>query len=70
LHDIAMSLKPSVFQVAGERRLPAARGAAIHRPEISYARFERRIGLPTGRFELDRSALMNGCLFVSLNRRS
>ena len=66
--DIAISLKPGVLQVGGRRSLPVARGAAIHRLEIPYGRFERRVGLPSGRFELDRSALSHGCLFVSLNR--
>jgi HSP20 family protein len=68
--DIAISLKSGMLQVAGQRRLPATRGAAIHRLEIPYGRFERRIDLPTGRFELHRSALSNGCLLVSLNRLS
>jgi HSP20 family molecular chaperone IbpA len=68
--DISISLKPGVLKVAGQRRLLAERGAAIHRLEIPYGKFERRVGLPSGRFELDRSALSNGCLFVSLNRLS
>jgi HSP20 family protein len=68
--DLAISLKAGVLYVAGVRRLPAARGDAIHRLEIPYGRFERHIRLPAGRFQLDRSELLNGCLFVNLNRLS
>jgi len=55
--------------VAGERRLPlASEPAVIRRLEIPYGRFERRVVLPTGRYELVRSQLVNGCLTISLRR--
>jgi HSP20 family protein len=55
--------------VVGERRVPPrARGAAIHRIEIPYGRFERRIQLPQGTYELDRRELANGCLFLTLRK--
>ncbi|MBV8165340.1 MAG: Hsp20/alpha crystallin family protein [Alphaproteobacteria bacterium] len=55
--------------VVGHRDLPArSRGAAIHRIEIPYGRFERRIALPAGRYELDRRELAHGCLFIALRK--
>jgi HSP20 family molecular chaperone IbpA len=55
--------------VVGHRELPArSRGAAIHRIEIPHGRFERRITLPAGRYELDRRALAHGCLFITLRK--
>jgi HSP20 family protein len=49
------------------RQLPACvHGAAIHRMEIPHGRFERRIRLPGERWQVDRSALVNGCLVLSL----
>jgi HSP20 family protein len=55
--------------VVGYRDLPArSRGAAIHRIEIPYGRFERRIALPAGHYELDRRELAHGCLFITLRK--
>jgi HSP20 family molecular chaperone IbpA len=55
--------------VVGHRELPArSRGAAIHRIEIPYGRFERRILLPAGRYELDRRELAHGCLLITLRK--
>ena len=56
--------------VVGERQVPLrARGAAVHRIEIPYGRFERRIELPVGRtYELDRRELAHGCLLLTLRK--
>lgn len=55
--------------VTGERTLPAAlRGAEIHRMEIPYGRFERRIELPPGRFRLEGREALYGCLALSLRK--
>lgn len=55
--------------VAGERPLPAeCRAGVIHRVEIPHGWFERRIGLPSGRFELGQRELANGCLTVTLRK--
>jgi HSP20 family molecular chaperone IbpA len=67
---IEASIHADELTVAGSRPLPAAmRGAAIHRLEIPYGRFERRVRLPAGRFELARSELVSGCLVLSLVRK-
>ncbi len=53
--------------VYGERPLPHAfRNAAVLRLEIPHGRFERTVELPAGRYELVRSELVNGCLFLNL----
>jgi len=55
--------------VRGERPLPAgSRRAAIHRLEIPYGHFERRIALPAGVFELIDQRLEYGCLVLELRR--
>lgn len=55
--------------VRGERPLPTGlRGAAILRLEIPYGRFQRRIALPAGRFQILERTLENGCLVLCLER--
>lgn len=54
--------------VRGERRLAAAADAVIHRLELPYGRFERRIVLRPGRFELRLQQLRDGCLTIVLEK--
>jgi len=55
--------------VVAERRLPAAaHSGVIRRLEIPYGRFERRIALPAGAYELTKHELTNGCLVLWLRR--
>jgi HSP20 family molecular chaperone IbpA len=55
--------------VRGERPMPGARsGAAIRRLEIPYGRFERRMQLPPGRYQIEQRALEDGCLTLRLRR--
>lgn len=55
--------------VEGERPVPSeARAGAIHRLEIPYGRFERRIeGFPPG-LQLARNELCDGCLFLTFRK--
>jgi len=67
---VTVMLSAEELVVRGERSLrrrPA--GAAIHRLEIPYGRFERRIGLPPARWELAAQEFANGCLQLLLARR-
>lgn len=51
---------------------PALIGAdtrAIRHLEIPYGRFERRIALPPGLYELIRNEFVDGCLYIALARR-
>jgi HSP20 family protein len=66
---LEISFQGGILVVAGERPLPcASEPAVIHRLEIPYGRFERRIALAADRYELIRRHLTNGCLAVSLRR--
>jgi HSP20 family protein len=53
--------------VQGRRPIPSAlQRAAIHRLEIPYGRFERRISLPPGDFRLNQQFFEDGCLILVL----
>ncbi|MGH8612596.1 MAG: Hsp20/alpha crystallin family protein [Gammaproteobacteria bacterium] len=55
--------------ISGERLLPSGmRAALIHRLEIPYGRFERRVALPTEAVELKRRDLVDGCLILTLGK--
>jgi HSP20 family protein len=59
----------AILVVRGERPLPsAARGASIHRLEIPYGRFERRIALPSGHYQVLQQVCENGCLVLGLRK--
>jgi HSP20 family molecular chaperone IbpA len=55
--------------VGGTRRLPESlRRARIHRMELPYGRFERRVALPPARYDaVDREAV-DGCLLIRLRK--
>ncbi len=55
--------------VRGERHLPAvAHATTIRRLELPHGRFERRVGLPAGRYDLIAQQLADGCLVIGLRR--
>jgi HSP20 family protein len=56
------------LHVTAARRANAARGDVIHRLEIPYGRFDRRIELPRGRYEIGRRELADGLLTIELLR--
>lgn len=67
--QLDVGIEGAVLSVRGERRQPAEmRDAAIRRLEIPYGRFERRVMLPAGRYQLVRNELADGCLVIALNR--
>jgi HSP20 family protein len=58
-----------VLVVTGERPMPGrAQSPRIHRLEIPYGRFERRIELPPGRFDVVQRDLIDGCLTLGLRK--
>ena len=66
---IEIALKGPVLIVAGERTLPSAfRRASVHRLEIPSGRFERRLELPPGTYELAQREMVHGCLALSLKK--
>jgi HSP20 family protein len=67
--QIRVGIEEGTLLIAGERPLPLeARAGTIHRLEIPYGRFERRIELPPGRYEFDRHEVNHGCLVLRLLR--
>jgi HSP20 family protein len=72
--DVAVGIEPGLLTVSALRAFPAfERGARIHRLEIPYGRFERRIALPPtlsgGTLELADKALANGCLTLTFRKK-
>lgn len=61
-------VEPGAIVVRGVRRLSPEARDAIRRLEIPYGRFERRIGLAPGRYEIGRRAFKNGCLILGLRK--
>ncbi len=60
---VEVGLEGGTLVVAGQRQLPEAfRSAHVHRLEIPYGRFERRIPLPVGRYEGPVRQMADGCL--------
>ena len=66
--DVKVVLEPGQLVVTGVRRLPPM-ARTILRLEIPHGRFERRLQLPTAKWELSRSTLGNGCLVLGLIRQ-
>ena len=55
--------------VVGFRRPSAIpRGSRVHRLEIPYGKFERRIRVQAAMLPLDRSELANGCLTLTFSK--
>ncbi|HUW36876.1 MAG TPA: Hsp20/alpha crystallin family protein [Rhodocyclaceae bacterium] len=67
--EFEVILDEAAIVVRGERPMPMGfQRAAIHRLEIPYGRFERRIALPQGDFQLLDQFLEDGCLTLVLRR--
>ncbi len=69
--QLEVVLDEAAIVVRGKRPMPTALyGASIHRLEIPYGRFERRVKLPPGTFQLLDQFLEDGCLALVLRRLS
>lgn len=67
--ELEVFLESGSVVVRGERAFPVEyQRAIIYRLEIPYGRFERRIVLPAGRYELVDRRLEDGCLTLGLRR--
>ena len=63
------AISGSDLVVVGTRRLPESlRTARIHRMELPYGRFERRIPLPPGRYDAVKREAADGCLLIRLHK--
>jgi HSP20 family protein len=64
--QVEAAIDGRILIISGNRTLPAElRNAHIHRLELPQGRFERRIGLPVGRYAISRHAV-NGCIVFRL----
>jgi len=63
-------LEGRTLVVAGERHFPIgdADAALVHRLELPYGRFERRIELPPGNLSIGPRELADGCLLLILHK--
>jgi HSP20 family molecular chaperone IbpA len=67
--QIQLSIEGRHLVVAGARSLPfQVRACAIRRLEIPSGRFERRIELPPGHYELIDRSFAEGCLHLGLRK--
>lgn len=66
---VQVRIEQGELSVAAIRPLPLnERTSAVHRLEIPYGRFERRVVLPAGRYQLVEQACVNGCLLLRLTK--
>lgn len=66
---VEAAIEGGVLVISGTRALPSElRTAVIHRLELPQGRFERRVPLPPGRYDLVRRQVANGTLIVSLRK--
>lgn len=67
---VKVTAENGAVMVTGFRRtntLP--RGSRIHRLEIPYGRFERRITFPAGSLELAQAEFADGCLMLTFTKQ-
>jgi HSP20 family protein len=65
---VSVRIQDGVLSVTAIRPLPMTRQTtAIHRLEIPYGRFERRVVLPAGEYRLMDQGCANGCLVLRLS---
>jgi HSP20 family molecular chaperone IbpA len=65
---VMVGLDPDGITVSAVRAFPASRAARIHRIEIPYGRFHRRIPLPMHALEPEGQQLVDGCLLLTLRK--
>ena len=69
--SVEVLYEPGGVVVRAQRCIPFAEGGySIGRLEIPYGYFERRLALPTGEFETGRRTFSEGCLVLTLRKRS
>lgn len=66
--QLEIEIEDAAIVVRGQRRLPAIACGHIHRLELPYGRFERRIELPPGQLRLGGHSLEAGCLTLGLTK--
>ena len=67
--SITIVTEPEALSVSALRPFPAGGNVRIHRMEIPYGRFERRVALPMHAFDLVEKTYQDGCLRLLLVKR-
>jgi HSP20 family molecular chaperone IbpA len=69
--SLAITGEPEGITVSASRAFPlcSTPGARIHRVEIPYGRFERRIVLPMHALEVRSREFTNGCLTLTFGKK-
>lgn len=65
---VTVVIEENALHIVGERPLMISRDTAIRRLEIPYGRFEKRISLSAGNYNIAENVLTNGCLRLVLNK--
>ena len=66
---VELSIEGGELVIEGARILPEElQKALIHRLELPQGRFERRIALPTGRYNQITKDSLDGCLLIQLRK--
>ncbi|HEX4583581.1 MAG TPA: Hsp20/alpha crystallin family protein [Burkholderiaceae bacterium] len=65
---VVVGFDPGGITVSGVRAFPASGAARIHRIEIPYGRFHRRIPLPMHVLEPATQELVDGCLLLTFSK--
>lgn len=68
--EVEIVMHDDSIAILGVRRLPAfLHRARVLRMELPHGRFERKIAMPPGRYEVTRRAFTDGLLVIGLRRR-
>ncbi|HQT79404.1 MAG TPA: Hsp20/alpha crystallin family protein [Rhodopila sp.] len=69
--EVEIVVHDDSLAIVGIRRLPAfLQRARVLRMELPHGRFERRVAIPPGQYEVTRRELADGLLVVALRRVS
>ena len=69
LDRVLVTIDNEMLVIVGQRiPPPELRTAVIHRLELPQGRFERRLPLPTGRYDAVRRSINNGCLLIAVRK--
>ena len=66
--EVTVVIENNSINIVGERQIAIGRDTVVRRLEIPYGRFEKRIALPNGHYQLAENTLANGCLRLVLNK--
>ncbi len=67
--EVGVAVHEALIAITGVRRLPVSlQRARVLRMELPHGRFERRIAIPPGHYELTRREIADGLLIVALRR--